>query len=83
MRAFNLSKLPKGIIGRIKKIELDEVLEKRLHKLGFINEIKIEFIRSSPFGDPRVYRILNTLIAIRNTIARKILVEVKNEPKDN
>lgn len=76
---FNLTRLPSQKIGSIKAIKLDEALEERLHKLGFITGVKIQFIKASPFGSPRIYRLLNTLVSIRDKVAKKILVEVDNE----
>lgn len=76
---FSLTKLPPQKTSSIKAVKLDEVLEERLHKLGFITGVKIQFIKASPFGSPRIYRLLNTLISIRDNVAKKILVEVSGE----
>jgi len=73
-----LTELSSQETGLIKTIKLDEVLEERLHKLGFIAGVKIQFIKASPFGSPRIYRLLNSLISLRDRVARKIFVEVSD-----
>ena len=82
-KQFPLTELPFKKTGLIKKTKLDEVLEERLHKLGFITGVKTQFIKASPFGSPRIYRLLNTLISLRDEVARKILVEVKDGESGN
>jgi Fe2+ transport system protein FeoA len=73
---LNLTKLSLQKTGLIKATKLNKTLEERLHKLGFITGVKIQLIKASPFGSPRIYRLLNTLVAIRDKVAKKVLVEV-------
>jgi Fe2+ transport system protein FeoA len=74
----DLAKLPLEKIGLIERFDLDDATEERLHKFGFIEGARVEFIKASPFADPRVYKVFNTFVALRNNIARKIQVKVSD-----
>lgn len=58
--------------GVIKKINSRKLIKERLHSFGLIRGIEIRPIKNSPLGCPRIYRCMNTTIAIRNNIARQI-----------
>jgi Fe2+ transport system protein FeoA len=74
-----LDQIPVGKTGLICKITTDYVTKERLESLGVIDEVEIEVMRESPLGRTRIYKCLNTLIALRNDIAEKIYLEVANE----
>lgn len=63
----------------IRKITTDHVTKERLESLGLISGVDIVYKRKSPLGTTRIYECLNTLVALRNDIAEKILVEVPDE----
>ncbi|SHJ29360.1 FeoA family protein [Parasporobacterium paucivorans] len=65
----------------IQEITTDHVTKERLESLGLISGVDIVFVRKSPFGTTRIYKCLNTLVALRNDIAEKIRVEVPDESK--
>ncbi len=67
-----LYNLPIGKTGIIKKINTDEVIKERLHNFGLIMGVEISLVKSSPLGCPRIYRCLNTMIALRNKTAKQI-----------
>lgn len=74
--------LDQVIIGRkgtIQAINTDHITKERLESLGLIKGVEIEVIRRSPLGSPKIYRCLNTLVALRNDISRQIQVEVPYE----
>ncbi|MEG0026110.1 MAG: FeoA family protein [Bacilli bacterium] len=74
------SKLGKTVI--IQKLNLEEIIKRRLLDIGLTPNTKITCILNSPGGDPRAYLIKGTLIAIRNENANKIIVkEDYNETK--
>lgn len=73
MTLFDLPLYSKAII---KKINWGEDIIHNIHSLGIIEEGMIEYVKSTPFRDPKVYLCLGTEIAIRNDMARKIEVEV-------
>ena len=49
--------------------------KRRFLDLGIINGTIIKPLFRSPFSDPTAYEINNTVIAIRNEDARKIVIE--------
>ncbi len=53
---------------------LDEHLKKRMYDLGIIENSVIKSLYKSPFSDPVAYLVKETIIAIRNNDAKKIIV---------
>jgi ferrous iron transport protein A len=76
-----LDQVPIGGAGLIREITTDHITKERLESLGLIRGVEIGVIRKSPLGSPKIYRCLNTLVALRNEIARQIQVEVSDEQK--
>ncbi len=74
---FLLSKLPLKKSGVIKHIHGDKAIEERLHTFGLIKGVAITPIRNTPLGCPRIYKCLNTSLAVRNNIAKEIEIETK------
>ncbi len=58
----------------ISDVLLDEHTKKRMYDLGIIENSIIESLYKSPFGDPVAYLVKETIIAIRNSDAEKIIV---------
>lgn len=58
----------------IDEVLLDEHTKKRIYDLGLIENTIIEAVYKSPFGDPIAYSVRGTIIAIRKTDAKKIIV---------
>jgi Fe2+ transport system protein FeoA len=67
-----LSNLPINKVGIISQVHTDKAVKERLHSLGLIKGVEITPIKNSPLGCPRIYRCLNTIIAIRNNTASQI-----------
>jgi len=72
---MNLLDLKIGEIGVIKEIDDVYFIKERLHSLGLIRGTKISLIEKSPFNSPRIYSYLNSNLALRNNIAKKIKIE--------
>lgn len=53
---------------------LEEHVKKRMYDLGIIENSVIESLYKSPFNDPVAYLVKDTVIAIRNKDAEKIIV---------
>ncbi|MCK5416658.1 ferrous iron transport protein A [Candidatus Parcubacteria bacterium] len=68
----SLHDLPINKIGIINKINTNDNIRERLHSFGLIDGVAIKPIKNSPLGCPRIYRCLNTNIAIRNKTAKFI-----------
>ena len=76
-----LNLIPVGKAGSIQQINAEHTVKERLESLGLISGVKIAVVRKSPLGSIRIYRCLNTLVALRNDIAKMILVEVPDDQK--
>lgn len=78
-----LNLIPIKTQAAIVQIDAGYVTKERLESLGVIRGVKISFVRKSPLGATRVYKCLNTLIAMRNDVAEKIIVEVPDGIEEN
>lgn len=74
-----LGQLEVGKKAMVKKINLKGPTKERLHSFGLIKKVDISLVRASPLGSPKIYRLMNTLVAIRDEEASRIEVELKNE----
>lgn len=70
-----LNQLPIGCLGRVKRIDSEGIVRRRMLDLGFIFNTTVESLRKSPSGDPTAYEIRGAVIALRTDEASKILVE--------
>lgn len=75
MMRMTLQQLPIGDKSVVSEIMTDHITKERLESLGLIQGVEIKTVRETPFGCPRVYRVLNTLISLRNKVAKQIIVE--------
>lgn len=62
--------------GRIKKIEEEGALRRRLFDMGITPSAEIVMRKSAPLGDPIEIVVRGYELAIRKDIAKKIVVEV-------
>lgn len=76
-RIENLTQLPLNKSGKIKKIECNEGIKRRLLDMGLVNGTNIEPILVSPSGDPRAFLVRGTIIAIRKEDAKDIKIKYK------
>lgn len=74
-----LYQLRVGEKARILAISTDAVTKERLESLGMIQGVEVGMVRSTPLGNPRIYRTLNTMIALRNDVAKLVQVEVDGD----
>ena len=72
---MKLSELKVGECGRIKYFDLEDKLIKRLKELGFIEDEIVEVLYISTFGDPIMYRIMNSDISLNKYESDRIIVE--------
>lgn len=79
----SLAQIKVGEMARIKNIETDSGMKRRLWDLGMTKGTLIEAVQASPSGDPIAYRVRGTIIAIRNCDAAKIQVVVKGVEMDD
>ncbi len=67
----------KAILG---DLELSPPVAEHLMNLGFVPGLEVTVARSSPGGDPRVYRVEGTEVAMRRDLSRHIHVELVGAP---
>ena len=71
-----LSELKIGQTASIININsIEPVMRNKLLNLGFLPKAKIQLLRVAPLGDPIAIRCANSAIALRKSIAKKIIVE--------
>jgi ferrous iron transport protein A len=64
----------------VRELELDHSIAEHLMNLGFVPGLEVSVERSGPGGDPRVYRVEGTEVAIRRELSRHIHVSLVGAP---
>lgn len=67
-----LAALRQGETATLEKLDLPETFAHRLMQLGFIPGVLVEAAHQAPGGDPRVYRVDGSEIALRRETARQL-----------
>jgi len=73
--AGKLSELREGEEGILERIELPEAVSQRLMELGFVPGMSVTAAQSAPGGDPRVFRVDGTEIALRRETALHLILK--------
>lgn len=68
-----LKDFPPGTTVTIKKLKAEGSLRRRLMDLGFLEGTSIKIVRRSPIGDPTVYKVRGSFIALRKEEASQII----------
>jgi len=76
-----LSDLPQGVHAIIHEIHLAASAADHVMLFGFMSGVEIVSGQCGPGGDPRVYRLDGTEVAIRRATARHILVRIPFAPE--
>jgi len=58
----------------VRDIAGDQGMRRHLLDLGFVPGTKVTAVRRSPFGDPAVYEVRGTMIALRKEQASQIRI---------
>ncbi len=75
---ISLNSLKPGQSARIKTLECEGTIRRKLLDLGLVEDTVIEVIQKSPAGDPTAYFVRGAVIAIREEESSHIFVsEVK------
>jgi ferrous iron transport protein A len=77
LSAICLSDLGPGQFGIVDRLELVADDARRLMELGFLPGAKVLMCRRSPFGDPSVFRIDDSEVALRRETARHIVLRAE------
>jgi ferrous iron transport protein A len=72
--ARNLTELKRGEHGVLERIDLPEEDARRLMELGFLPGHTIVPAHAAPGGDPRVFRVDGSEVALRRETARKLIL---------
>jgi ferrous iron transport protein A len=64
----------------VRELELDHPVAEHLMNLGFVPGLEVSVERSGPGGDPRVYRVEGTEVAMRRELSRHIHVSLVGAP---
>ena len=76
--ATNLMELKHGESGILDRLDLPEDDARRLMELGFLPGHAITPGHSAPGGDPRVFRVDGSEVALRRDTARKLILRPEN-----
>jgi len=69
-----------GECGTVASISLPPAEEHFLMRIGFFPGAQVRFSRRAPLGDPSIYSVDGTEIALREETARHIMVKRTDEP---
>jgi ferrous iron transport protein A len=80
--ARTLAQLPAGEAGVLDHLDLPEDIARRLMELGFLPGHIIVPARSAPGGEPRVYRVDGSEVALRRETASHLILRASKDPSD-
>ena len=72
--AVNVMELRRGEQGVLERIDLPEEDARRLMEMGFLPGHTITPAHAAPGGDPRVFRVDGSEVALRRETARKLIL---------
>jgi ferrous iron transport protein A len=71
----NLTELKRGESAILESIDLDEYEARRLMELGFLPGQRVTAAQAAPGGDPRVFQVDGSEVALRRETARHLLLK--------
>jgi Fe2+ transport system protein FeoA len=78
-RPAALADLRQGEAGILHRLELPEDEARRLMELGFLPGSQVTRARSAPGGDPCVYRVDGSEIALRRETASSLILQLGSD----
>lgn len=81
--ARNLTELKRGQQGVLDHIDLPEDDARRLMEMGFLPGHTIIPAHAAPGGDPRVFRVDGSEVALRRETAIRMILRTKSSPDQN
>jgi Fe2+ transport system protein FeoA len=79
---MTLAELPTGGSGVLDTLDLPEGLAFRLMELGFLPGARVVVGRGAPRGDPRVYLVDGSEVALRREMALNIHLRAKEATEE-
>ena len=76
--ARTLAQLAEGEAGVLDRLDLPDDIARRLMELGFLPGHSIVPARSAPGGNPRVYRVDGSEVALRRETASRLILRPSN-----
>lgn len=73
---ISLADLPQGESAILSELHLNCDVTDHLMNLGFVPGTEVTAAQSGPGGDPRVYRVERTEVALRRDVAGRISVQL-------
>jgi ferrous iron transport protein A len=70
--ALSLYELPLGETALVHDFKMAAHVAEHLMNLGFVPGVEVRVTRSGPGGDPRVYRVEGTEVALRRDVSKQI-----------
>lgn len=86
MPVRTLSDLRRGQEGTLDRLEVGEEVAQRLMELGFLPGARVSARRPAPGGDPMIFRVDGSEVALRRATARCLILsdsEQAGEEGDN
>ena len=74
MPARTLSDLRRGEVGVLDRLEVADEVAQRLMELGFLPGVRVSAGRSAPGGDPMIFRVDGSEVALRRATARGLIL---------
>ncbi len=74
MPARTLSDLRRGEEGVLNRLEVADEVAQRLMELGFLPGVRVSAGRSAPGGDPMIFRVDGSEVALRRATARGLIL---------
>ena len=74
LNAGNLAELRRGESGILDRLELPEEDARRLMEMGFLPGHAVTLGHSAPGGDPRVFRVDGSEVALRRETAARLIL---------
>jgi ferrous iron transport protein A len=73
--AISLYELPLGETALVHDFSMAPHVAEHLMNLGFVPGVEVRVTRSGPGGDPRVYRVDGTEVALRRDVSKQIEIK--------
>lgn len=77
VRQVTLAELREGQEATLERLDLPDDMSRRLMELGFLPGHTISAARSAPSGDPRVFRVDGSEVALRQETASKLHIRLQ------
>jgi ferrous iron transport protein A len=81
MSPMTLDQLPQGKVAIVESLTIRGDLRRRLMDLGFVPGAHVEVEMRNPLGDPRAFRVMGGVVALRHEQATGIIITLSEESR--